>query len=97
MTLQITSAASTSAAKTVAFQAKAHAAAQDFEAMFLNTMMQPMFATANDGGPFSGGPAAAVWRSMLTDQYARTFAKSGGIGIANHVYNALLAAQGHKA
>lgn len=91
MTLAVASAGAANAS--AAFAAKARAAAQDFEAMFLNTMMQPMFAAANDGGPFGGGPAAAVWRSMLTDQYARTFAKAGGIGIADHVYHALIAAQ----
>jgi len=34
---------------------------------------------------------------MLTDQYARQIAKSGGIGIAAHVYQSLLAHQeGHS-
>jgi len=73
--------------------AKARAAAQEFEAVFLNTLMQPMFAAASDGGPFSGGAANRVWRSMLTDQYARHFAASGGIGLADHVYQSLIAAQ----
>ncbi len=34
------------------------------------------------------------WRSFLTDQYAKTFAKSGGVGIAGHVYDTLLKQQG---
>jgi Rod binding domain-containing protein len=77
--------------------AKARAAAQDFEAMFLNAMMQPMFSGGSDG-PFGGGPGSAVWKSMLTDQYARTFAANGGIGIADHIYQALIEAQqGHSA
>jgi len=29
----------------------------------------------------------------LTEQYANSFAKAGGIGIANHVYRALMAHQ----
>jgi Rod binding domain-containing protein len=74
------------------FAAKARGAAQDFEAVFLNTLFQQMFSSIGQG-PFGGGPAAGVWRSMLTDQYARTFAKSGGIGIADHVQRALLARQ----
>jgi Rod binding domain-containing protein len=32
---------------------------------------------------------------MLTDQYARSFAKAGGIGIASQVYQSLLAHQEH--
>ena len=73
---------------------KAKAAAQDFEAMFLNTMFQQMFTGIDGDGPFGGSGALKVWRSFLTDQYARTFAKSGGIGIASDVYSELLRQQG---
>jgi Rod binding domain-containing protein len=78
--------------KAAEFVAKARGAAEEFEAVFLNTLFQQMFSSIGQG-PFGGGPAAGVWRSMLTDQYARTFAKSGGIGIADHVQRALLARQ----
>jgi len=75
---------------------KAKAAAQQFEAMFLNTMFQQMYTGMDGEGPFGGSGALKVWRSMLTDQYARTFAQNGGIGIASHVYDALLKQQGIK-
>lgn len=75
---------------------KAKAAAQQFEAMFLNTMFQQMYTGMDGDGPFGGSGALKVWRSMLTDQYASTFAKNGGIGIAAHVYDALLKQQGLK-
>ena len=74
------------------FAEKARAAAEDFEAVFLNSMMQQMFSGLGEG-PFGGGPAAGVWRSFLTDEYAKTFARSGGIGIADHVQRALLVQQ----
>jgi flagellar protein FlgJ len=77
-------------------KSKAKAAAQDFEAMFLNNMFQQMFADIDGDGPFGGSGALKVWRSMLTDQYAKSFAKHGGIGIAAHVYDALLKQQGLK-
>jgi peptidoglycan hydrolase FlgJ len=35
-----------------------------------------------------------VWRSFLTDQYAKSFAKAGGIGIAAKIYDTLLKQQG---
>lgn len=73
---------------------KAKAAAQDFEAMFLNTMFQQMFTGIDGDGPFGGSGALKVWRSFLTDQYAKTFARSGGIGIASDVYSELLRLQG---
>jgi peptidoglycan hydrolase FlgJ len=75
---------------------KAKAAAQQFEAMFLNTMLQQMYTGMNGEGPFGGSGALKVWRSMLTDQYARSFARNGGIGIASQVYDALLKQQGIK-
>ena len=75
------------------FQAKARTAAQEFEAVFLNSMLQPMFSAIQNEGPFGGGAGSEVWKSLLTDEYAKTFAKSGGIGIADHVYRSLIAAQ----
>jgi len=75
-----------------ALHAKAKAAAQDFESVFLNTMLQQMIPSTSDG-PFGGGPGTGVWRSLLTDEYAKAFASSGGIGIADQVYRALIATQ----
>jgi flagellar protein FlgJ len=72
---------------------KARAQAQDFEAMFLNSMFQHMFTDANGDGPLGGGPGVGIWRSFLTEQYAKTCAKAGGIGIADQVYRSLLAQQ----
>jgi Rod binding domain-containing protein len=77
----------------VAAQAKAKDAAQNFEAVFLNTMFKSMFTGIDGDGPFGGSGATGVWRSMLTDQYARSLAKAGGVGIASHVYQTLLGQQ----
>ncbi len=71
------------------------AAAQDFEAVFLNSMFQQMFTNIDGEGPFggSGSGGAGVWRSFLTQEYAKTFAKAGGVGIADQVYQSLLQIQ----
>jgi len=76
---------------------KAKEASEQFEAMFLNSTFQQMFTKMDGDGPFGGSGALKVWRSFLTDQYAKTFAKAGGIGIASHVYEQLLKQQGVKA
>jgi len=76
-----------------ASNAKARAAAQDFEAVFLNSMFQHMFTNTDGDGPMGGSGATGVWRSMLVDQYSRTVAKAGGIGIADQVYKSLIAHQ----
>ena len=74
-------------------KAKAKAAAQNFEAVFLNSMFENMFTGIDGDGPFGGSGGTGVWRSLLTDQYARNIAKAGGVGIVAHVYQRLLAQQ----
>jgi Rod binding domain-containing protein len=78
-------------------KAKARAAAEDFEAVFLNSMFSQMFTNIDGEGPFGGGEAVGVWRSFLTDEYAKSFAKSGGIGLADDVYRNLLEIQERSA
>jgi Rod binding domain-containing protein len=87
------SAAKTPGAGSPDKEAKARAAAQDFEAVFLNSMFQHMFTGIDGDGPFGGNGATGVWRSLLTDEYAKSFAKGGGIGIADQVYRTLIAQQ----
>ena len=81
------------AANMSALDALQAAAARDFEAVFLNSMFQHMFTGISGDGPFGGSGAVGVWRSMLTDEYSKSFAKSGGIGIADQVYRTLMAHQ----
>jgi Rod binding domain-containing protein len=73
--------------------AKAREQAQDFEAMFLNQMFGQMFTSMEGEGPFGGGKEVGIWRSFLTDEYAKSFAKKGGIGLADHVYRSLMQQQ----
>jgi Rod binding domain-containing protein len=78
---------------TDAGRAKAKAASQDFEAVFLNSMFQEMFTGIQGEGPMGGSGPTGIWRSFLTDEFAKSFAKSGGIGIADKVFGTLLAQQ----
>jgi Rod binding domain-containing protein len=74
-------------------QAKAKSTAQDFEAMFLNQMFSQMTSGLKGEGPFGNTPGTGVWRSMLTEQYSKSFAKAGGVGISNDVYRTLILQQ----
>jgi peptidoglycan hydrolase FlgJ len=74
-------------------QAKARKSAVEFEAVFLNTMFNQMFTGIDGEGPFGGSGGAGVWRSFLSDEYSKSFAKAGGIGLADHVYRSLIAQQ----
>ena len=90
-------AASSQAVAALKVKSKAKAASQDFEAMFLNSMFNEMMTGIDGDGPFGGSGALKVWRSFMTDQYAKSFAKAGGIGIADKVYHTLLKQQGLSA
>jgi len=74
-------------------QARMRAQAQDFEAQFLNSMFQHMYDGVGGDGPFGNSQGVGPWRSFLTDEYSKIFAKSGGIGIADAVYKQMLARQ----
>jgi|SoiMethySBSTD1v2_1073268.scaffolds.fasta_scaffold421853_2 peptidoglycan hydrolase FlgJ len=74
-------------------KAKARSQAADFEAMVLSTMFNQMFTSIDGEGPFGGSGGAGVWRSFLSDEYAKSFTKAGGIGIADHVYRSLIRQQ----
>jgi Rod binding domain-containing protein len=68
--------------------------ARDFEAMFLSTMMQPMFETLKTGkGIFGGGNAESTYQAMLVDEYGKVMAKAGGVGIAAMVRKQILQLQ----
>ena len=77
-------------------QAKAKATATDFEAMFLNSMFSQMTSGIKGEGPFGETTGTGAWRSMLTDQYSKSFAKSGGVGISNDVFRSLILQQASR-
>jgi Rod binding domain-containing protein len=78
-------------------QAKAKSTATDFEAMFLNSMFSQMTNGLKGEGPFGDTTGTGVWRSMLTEQYSKNFAKAGGIGISKDVYRTLILQQANRA
>ncbi len=73
--------------------ARAKAAAQDFEGVFLQTMLQQMFSGLGEEGPLGSGEAGSAWRGMLVEEYASNISKSGGIGIADSVFREILSLQ----
>jgi flagellar protein FlgJ len=78
-------------------QTKAKATATDFEAMFLNQMFSQMTSGLKGEGPFGDTPGTGVWRSMLTEQYSKSFAKAGGVGISKDIYRTLILQQANRA
>ncbi len=85
--------ATQSAPRSTSDQAAARATAEEFEAVFIAQMMSHMFAGISTDGPFSGGQAEQVYRSMMVNEYGRLATASGGIGIADQVMSEILKLQ----
>ena len=67
--------------------------AEQFEAMFLSQFLGQMFEGIRTDGPFGGGAGESVFRDLLNQEYAKTVARAGGVGIADQVYREILKAQ----
>ncbi len=78
-------------------QAKTKAKAEDFEAVFLNSMFSQMMSGLKGDGPFGDTPSTGIWRSMMTEEYSKSFAKAGGVGISNDVFRTLILQQANRA
>ena len=74
--------------------AKLWKSAQDFEAMTLGQLLQPMFDTVDTAhDAFGGGSAEAAWKPMLVQAIGKSMEARGGLGLAVPVFHALLQAQ----
>jgi peptidoglycan hydrolase FlgJ len=78
-------------------KAKAHKQAQSFEGMFLNSMFSEMTKGLQGEGPFGSTVGTGIWRSMQIEQYSKSFAQAGGVGIAKNVYRTLVMQQAKSA
>ena len=78
-------------------KAKAQTQAQNFEGMFLNSMFSQMTSGLKGEGPFGSTVGTGIWRSMQIEQYSKSFAQAGGVGIAKEVYRTLIMQQARTA
>lgn len=75
--------------------AKAKKTATDFETMFLENSLDRLTQSEGTDGPLGeNGTGGGVYRSMLTKEYAGQIVKSGGVGIADSVFRAMMKLQG---
>ena len=74
--------------------AKTTKAAQDFEAMAIGQLLQPMFATVDSAHSlFGGGSAEETWKPMMVNEIAKKLAANGGLGLARPVMAEMLRMQ----
>lgn len=67
--------------------------AVEFEESFLSVMMNTMMEGLGNDPVTGGGEAEDTYRSMMTEQYAKAIAESGGIGVADQIYRELVKLQ----
>jgi peptidoglycan hydrolase FlgJ len=69
-------------------------AAQDFEAMAIGQLLEPMFSTVDTSqGFFGGGAGEQNFRPMLVTEMAKAVEQHGGLGLAAPVYAQMLKMQ----
>jgi len=73
------------------FDKKLYNACQDFEAIFVNQMLDSMRATLNKHGLLDGGIGENIYQDMLYQQYSQMMAKTAHFGLARLLYNQLAA------
>ena len=72
---------------------RAKAAANDFESQFLAVMLDQMETGLGEDDPFSGGESMKTFRSMLNEEYSKSIADAGGIGLSDAIYREILMLQ----
>lgn len=73
--------------------AAAKKAAQQFESVFITECLGQMFEGIPTDGPFGGGQGEEMFRSLMTDEYAKQIEQQGGFGLAASVTQQLLKLQ----
>jgi peptidoglycan hydrolase FlgJ len=78
---------STSAAKSKPLEKSC----RDFEAIFVNLMLQQMRQTVPQDGLLDGGRAEEIYTSMMDDEVAKAVTQQRGMGLASMLYRQLSA------
>ncbi len=72
---------------------KLEEAAKEFEAVFVSEMMKPMFEGIEVDETFGGGQAEKIFRGMMLQEFGKTIAETGRVGIAPHIKEAMIKLQ----
>jgi Rod binding domain-containing protein len=68
-------------------------AAQDFEAMFMSSMLESMTAGIKTDKTFGGGQGETMYRSLLNQEYGKAIASTGTLGLAASIEREMLRVQ----
>ena len=70
--------------------AGARKAAEDFTAFFFSQSLESVFGSMSSDKMFGGGSGEDVYKSLLTQEYGKIAARTGGLGIADAVQREIL-------
>lgn len=74
--------------------AKAKKAADEFETVFLENFTKSIMDSSETEGPLGeNGTGGGIYRSMLTQEYARSLQKAGGLGLSDEILRDLIQVQ----
>tara|TARA_Y100001947_G_scaffold142490_1_gene134795 strand:+ start:319 stop:648 length:330 start_codon:yes stop_codon:yes gene_type:complete len=68
-------------------------AAKEFEAFFIANMLDQMYAGLEVDGMFGGGEAEKTYRGLLHQEYGKSIAEQGGIGVGKMVSSEIIRMQ----
>lgn len=74
-------------------QEKIAQTAEDFEAFFISRTMESMYEGVSTDGMFGGGHAEKVYRSLLLNEYGKSMAKTGNVGVKDDIMRSILQMQ----
>jgi Rod binding domain-containing protein len=77
--------------------AKMRELAEEFEQIFLQTMLSTMMESTTPEAPFNGGAGETQWQGFLVNEYAGAIASGGGIGLADSIYQDMIRLQQNAA
>ena len=72
---------------------RAQKVAEDYEAFFIGMYLDTMSSRLETDGPFGGGHAEGVYRSLFNQEVGKAIARTGGIGIADSVMREIIKMQ----
>ncbi len=67
-----------------------HSAAGDFEAVFVQQMLQDMQKTLKDGGLIGSGTSGSIYSGMFTEAVAKSMVQTQGLGLAPKLYEQVI-------
>lgn len=68
--------------------------AQDFESVYLTTMIGQMMNGLSGDGPLAAeGAGGDAWRGLLTEEMAKNISRAGGVGVSQSIYSELIRLQ----